>query len=139
MSVSAIPKMSRPITVNPRGRATATRLALQDEGYNVVGAMAYQRTDLEAESMLNEAEDMMRQELHKVLSRQARALAERDLALATTLNSVARVLLGQVDELDAAQDADPVVSALGHNHDAAESGRRIIQYTEVGGDLPPAA
>lgn|GEM_PF-5434941 len=140
MSVSAIPKMSRPITmVNPRGAETRQRLALQDEGYNVVGAMAYQRTDLEAESLLNEAEDAMRAELHKVLSRQARALAERDLATATVLNNVARVLLGQVDELDAAQDADPVVSAFGHNADAAESGRRIIRYTEVGGDLPPAA
>jgi len=143
MSVSAIPKMSRPIrainAINPRGAETRKRLAIQDEGYNIVGAMAYQRTDLEAETLLNEAEDMMRQELRRVLDKQARALAERDLAAATVLNSVARVLLGQVDELDAAQDQDPVVSAFGHNADAAASGRRIIQLSEAGGDLPPAA
>ncbi|MDA8189583.1 MAG: hypothetical protein M0T85_15700 [Dehalococcoidales bacterium] len=122
---------------SPRSHATAARMALQDEGFNVVGAMAYQRTDLEAESMLNEAEDMMRQELRRVLDRQARALAERDLAAAAALNSVARVLLGQVDELDAAQDEEPVTAAFGHNYEAAASGRRIIDLTD--GGLPPAA
>lgn len=121
----------------PRGRAIPNRVAVQSEAFNVVGAMAYQRTDLEGERMLNEAEDLMRQELHKVLCRQARALAERDLAMATTLNSVARVILGQVDELDAAQDQDPVVSAFGRNYEAASSGRRIIGLTDS--DLPPAA
>lgn len=122
----------------PRRRGPRPRLEVQNEAYNVVGAMAYQRTDLEAESLLNQAEDAMRAELHKVLSRQARALAERDLATARVLNNVARVLLGQVDELDAAQDQDPVISAFGHNYDAAESGRRIIRMMD-GGDLPPAA
>ncbi len=114
----------------PKGRPVSERVQIQSEAYNVAGAMAYQRTDLEAERMLNTAEDAMRAELHKVLTRQARALAERDLPLATTLNSVARVILGQVDDLDAAQDADPVVSAYGHNYEASASARRVIALTD---------
>ena len=117
-------------TRRPKGRPVSERVQIQSEAFNVAGAMAYQRTDLEAERMLNDAEDAMRAELRKVLNRQARALAEGDMALANTLNSVARAILGQVDELDAAQDEQPVVSAFGHNYEAAASARRVIALTD---------
>ncbi len=123
---------------SPRSQATARRVEVQSEGYNVVGAMAMQRNALTSIQSLDEAEDEMRRRLQRTLLDQRRALAQGDVSLATGLNQVAITLLGVVDQLDGAQDVDPVTDSFGHNFEAAESGRRVIALTNEPDLLPRA-
>ncbi|MGE5619571.1 MAG: hypothetical protein ACM3US_09975 [Sphingomonadaceae bacterium] len=124
--------------LSPRSRATARRIEIQSEGYNVVGAMAMQRNALTSIQALDQAEDEMRHRLQNTLLDQRRALAQGDVSLALGLNQVAVALLGVVDQLDDAQDLDPVTQSFGHNFEAAQAGRRIIAMTEDPNLLPQA-
>ncbi len=120
----------KPQRVKPLRRGDQDEVAMiESEGYEVVYQMQGQRVDLEAIRVLDDAGDVVRERLRRNLRAIQRAVVENDRPLALRLLQVSLVLLHQVDDLDRAEHEDPVDESCRHNHQAAESGRRIIALT----------
>lgn len=121
---SAIPRAPIP---NPDQGPLAP---INDEGYAIAGGAALQRSSLVRIDALDQAGDTMRIQLRKVIQAQIEALREGQLGEGLSLGLAALSLLGVVDQLDEAEDGDPLTDATRYNHEIGESARRIISLTE---------
>ena len=101
-----------------------------DEGYQIAGTAALQRSRLVRIGVLDHAGDMMRRELSRVIKAQRRYLLGRGDSEGAEYAAAALEILGVVDELDDAEDGDPLQQATVHNTEMGDSARRIIAVTE---------
>lgn len=130
----------------PRGRPSHDTTLLgqiNNDGYEVVGAMAHQLGDLAEIQDTNFLEDQARAFLGAILREQERLLVRlgRPAQDALDLNRRAQRKLALVDVLDAEQGLDKsqtVQQATRRNREAHVAGKRIIAKTEPNTGHRPA-